>query len=287
MRPSLFNKRLETLYSTWKNFKEDRWGNSDVLVIYIPPEDSLPHDDTHQISSSFLNWLIGDGFPGTVAFFAQNEIFFLCTNNKSLSFYRTLVGSSTEAVHAGVCIKARKVKNEDLLAVVDKVLRVMKAKYRAEEPLIIGCISREIPQSRIFWNCMQKLKQNQYQIAIVNDGFTWLCAINHKKLRSVDFDIQMQSLPEKVEEMLSMSPKAEEQKPSQALFVAQEMNQTPHNSEQKGRIGVDISLQGERREESSCGDGDEDEWVLVDADEKVKQIERARKDYIWKRLPLS
>ncbi|GLT97371.1 hypothetical protein SLE2022_149390 [Rubroshorea leprosula] len=97
----------------------------------------------------------------------------------------------------------------------------------------------------------------------------------------------MQSLPEKVEEMLSLSPKAEEQKPSQALFVAQQMNQTPHNSEQKGRIGVDISMQGERREESSCGDEVEDEWVLVDADEKVKQIERARKDYIWKRLPLS
>ncbi|GLT97370.1 hypothetical protein SLE2022_149380 [Rubroshorea leprosula] len=150
MRPNLFNKRLETLYSTWKNFKEDRWGNSDVLVIYMPPEDSPPHDGTHQISSSFLNWLIGGGFPGTVALFAQNEIFFLCTNNKSLSFYRTVVGSSMEAVHAGVCIKARKVKNEDLLAVVDKVLGAMKAKYRAEEPLIIGCISGEIPQSRIF-----------------------------------------------------------------------------------------------------------------------------------------
>lgn len=286
MRSSkLFKKRLESFYSTWNRRKENQWSNSHCLVLCTPPEDS-PQDRIHPISSSFLIWLIGDNFPDTIVVFAQDEIFFICTK-KSFPKLKTLADPAMESVGAKVLIHKMS-KKEESGVVVDHVLKMIKSKYRGEEVLRIGCVWGETPESRIVYSCENNLKLIQYQIAFVNDGFTRLCVKNHENSSSNsdchDFDIQMESLPDKVVQMLSLSPKApkaEEQKQLELEFVEKQLKQTPLDSERDN--GFDFE------EESSCGnvDEEEDEWILVDCDEEEDRFENGRYDYIWRKLPLS
>jgi nucleosome binding factor SPN SPT16 subunit len=95
-----FTKRLNMLYSHWKEHHSDLWGASDALAIATPPAS----EDLRYLKSSALNiWLVGYEFPETIMVFLKKQILFLCSQKKA-SLLDVVKKSAKEAVGVEVVI---------------------------------------------------------------------------------------------------------------------------------------------------------------------------------------
>ncbi|KAG5529876.1 hypothetical protein RHGRI_030299 [Rhododendron griersonianum] len=295
MNPKLFKKRLIALYSCWRKQRRDLWGNADVLVICT----DSPGNPTRPISSMFFSWLMGHDFPDTVAVFTTNEIYFICGRKKLLSMVRTLESPAMEAVNARVVVHVKS-KDENGLEFMDGIIRGMKVAYDAKadcnntRPLVVGYISGESPKSKLLWSCFNNLNPKEFRSAHVI-GFSRL--LNHdqdvrysgnstdrKDLELFEESIssykvsgshhqdcpqiQMQSLPDTLEQMLASTPERGEEAPREANGKKLQLEigdgNPPGSLQDKG----EKSLHPEEVEGSSWEDGsvsdEEDEWVLVE-----------------------
>lgn len=252
------------------------------------------------MSSMFFSWLMGHDFPDTVAVFTRNEIYFICNRKKLLALVQTLESLAMEAVNARVVVHMKS-KGENGLEFMDGVIRGLKVAYDAKaecnetRPLVVGYISGESPKSKLLWSCFNNLKPKDFRSAQVV-GFSRL--LNHDQdvrysgdstdrkdlelfeesistynVGSVSHhhncvQIQMQSLPDKFEQMLALTPEIREEAPCKANGKKLKL--------QRGKGNPPVIIQDEdeksshyemveesSRESDSFSDG-EDEWVLVE-----------------------
>ncbi|KAJ6737737.1 FACT COMPLEX SUBUNIT SPT16 [Salix viminalis] len=110
-----FTKRLNLLYSHWKEHHNDLWGSSDVLAIATPPAS----EDLRYLKSSALNiWLVGYEFPETIMVFLKKQIHFLCSQKKA-SLLEVVKKSAKEALG----VELEKVPEGKLLETWDEKLK--------------------------------------------------------------------------------------------------------------------------------------------------------------------
>ncbi|RVW77331.1 FACT complex subunit SPT16 [Vitis vinifera] len=120
----------------------DLWGSSDALAIATPPAS----DDLRYLKSSALNiWLLGYEFPETIMVFMKKQIHFLCSQKKA-SLLEVVRKSAKEAV--GV-----------------EVVMHVKAKRR------------EAPEGKLLEMWTEKLKNADFQLSDITNGFSDLFAM--------------------------------------------------------------------------------------------------------------
>lgn len=169
-----FSKRLKMLYSHWTEYNNDLWGASEVLTIATPP----PSEDLRYLKSSALNvWLVGYEFPDTIMVFMKKQIHFLCSQKKA-SLLEVVKRSAKDVMGVEVVIHV-KAKNDDGTALMDKVFRAVHAQSRLDggDTPVVGYIAREAPEGNLLETWDQKLKNANFQLSDITNGFSDLFAI--------------------------------------------------------------------------------------------------------------
>lgn len=257
MNLKLFKKRVIAFYSSWNKYKKELWGNSDLLVIYTPPEIT---NGSHPISSHFFIWLLGHDFPDTIAVFTSTAIYFLCTKKK-VPILQTLTGPAIEALKAPVFVH-RKDICDDGPAWVDNIIHGVRNTNDGEnhKPLVIGCISGEYLKSKLIWtasNFNSKSTPAKYECARVNSGLIKLINYGDTVFRGLKtsrgIQVQMHCLPAKFEEMLSMTADVLPAKDGEGEVLGEDE-----------MLNEDVLVCDEKGIQSMF----EEDWVLVEADEK-------------------
>ncbi|KAL3843574.1 hypothetical protein ACJIZ3_000977 [Penstemon smallii] len=169
-----FSKRLKMLYSHWSEFKDDLWGGCEVIAVATPP----PSEDLRYLKSSALNiWLIGYEFPDTIMVFMKRQIHFLCSQKK-VSLLEVVKKSAKEAVGVEVLMHV-KGKNDDGTALMDDIFRAVISESRLDgyDTPVFGHIARESPEGNLLEMWDEKLKNANFQLTDVTNGFSDLFAV--------------------------------------------------------------------------------------------------------------
>lgn len=168
-----FSKRLQALYSHWKEHKDKHWGSADAFAIATPP----PSDDLRYLKSSTLNiWLLGYEFPETIMVFGTKQIHFLCSQKKA-SLLEGIKGSAKEVVGVDIVMHV-KLKNDDGTSQMDAILRAMPSELSgARDSPIIGHIVREAPEGKLLEKWAEKLKNSGFELVDVTNGLSELFAV--------------------------------------------------------------------------------------------------------------
>ncbi|KAA8545292.1 hypothetical protein F0562_020076 [Nyssa sinensis] len=169
-----FSKRLKTLYSHWSGHNDDLWGASEVLAVATPP----PSEDLRYLKSSALNvWLVGYEFPDTIMVFMKKQIHFLCSQKKA-SLLEVVKNSAKEVVGAEVIMHV-KGKNDDGTALMDSIFRAVRAQSKLDghDTPVFGHIAREAPEGNLLETWDEKLKNANFQLSDITNGFSDLFAV--------------------------------------------------------------------------------------------------------------
>ncbi|CAL5330032.1 unnamed protein product [Camellia sinensis] len=169
-----FWKRLKMLYSHWNEYNNDLWGASEVLAIATP----LPSEDLRYLKSSALNvWLVGYEFPDTIMVFMKKQIHFLCSQQKA-SLLEVVKKTAKEVVDAEVVMHV-KAKNDDGTALMDSIFRAVRAQSKLDDhdTPVVGYIAREIPEGNLLETWAEKLKNANFQLSDITNGFSDLFAV--------------------------------------------------------------------------------------------------------------
>ncbi|KAH8507087.1 hypothetical protein H0E87_009552 [Populus deltoides] len=169
-----FTKRLNLLYSHWKEHHNDLWGASDVLAIATPPAS----EDLRYLKSSALNiWLVGYEFPETIMVFLKKQIHFLCSQKKA-SLLEVVKKSAKEALGVEVVIHV-KTKSDDGSGLMDIIFHAVHAQSNSNghDTPVIGHIARESPEGKLLETWDEKLKNANCELSDVTNGFSDLFAV--------------------------------------------------------------------------------------------------------------
>ncbi|KAK6161820.1 hypothetical protein DH2020_005201 [Rehmannia glutinosa] len=169
-----FSKRLKMMYSHWSEFKNELWGGSEVLAVATPP----PSEDLRYLKSSALNiWLIGYEFPDTIMVFMKKEIHFLCSQKK-VSLLEVVKKSAKDAAGLEVIMHV-KARNGDGTALMDEIFKAVRRESRLDghDSPIFGHIARETPEGNLLEMWDEKLKNANFQLTDVTNGFSDLFAV--------------------------------------------------------------------------------------------------------------
>ncbi|KAL1536333.1 FACT complex subunit spt16 [Salvia divinorum] len=169
-----FSKRIKLLYSHWKQFKNDLWGGSEVFSIATPPRS----EDLRYLKSSALNmWLVGYEFPDTIMVFMKKQIHFLCSQKK-VSLLQSVKKPAEDALGVEVIMHV-KGRNDDGSALMNDIFEAVRAESRLDgyDNPIFGHIARETPEGIFLEVWEEKLKNANYQLTDVTNGFSDLFAV--------------------------------------------------------------------------------------------------------------
>ncbi|XP_009629185.1 FACT complex subunit SPT16-like [Nicotiana tabacum] len=169
-----FSRRLQDLYSHWREHKNEFWGSSDVLAIATPP----PSEDLRYLKSSAVNiWLLGYEFPETIMVFGNKQIHFLCSQKKA-SLLNVVKSTAKEAVGVEVVMHV-KAKSEDGSTQMDNVLHAIRQQSISDayDAPVIGYIAREGPEGKLLETWTKKIKDSGLQLIDVSNGLSDLFAV--------------------------------------------------------------------------------------------------------------
>ncbi|KAF5454235.1 hypothetical protein F2P56_023915 [Juglans regia] len=169
-----FSKRIKMLYAHWNEHNSDLWGSSDALTIATPPTS----EDLRYLKSSALNiWLFGYEFPETIMVFMKKQIHFLCSQKKA-SLLDVVKMSAKEAVGADVVVHV-KPKNDDGAGLMDSIFQAVNAQSNSNQhdAPVIGHIAREIPEGKLLETWAEKLKNANFELSDITNGFSFLFAV--------------------------------------------------------------------------------------------------------------
>ncbi|XP_052192942.1 FACT complex subunit SPT16-like [Diospyros lotus] len=169
-----FRKRLKMLYSHWDEYNDDLWGSSEVLAIATPP----PSEDLRYLKSSALNvWLVGYEFPDTIMVFMKRQIHFLCSQKKA-SLLEVVKMPSKEVVGVEVVMHV-KGKGDDGNGLMDSIFRAVRAQSKLDghDTPVVGYIAREAPEGNLLEMWAEKLKNANFQLCDITNGFSDLFAM--------------------------------------------------------------------------------------------------------------
>lgn len=169
-----FGKRLKMLYSHWTEHNDELWGASEVLAIGTPP----PSEDLRYLKSSALNlWLVGYEFPDTIMVFMKKQIHFLCSQKKA-SLLEAVKRTSKDVVGVDVVMHVR-TKKDDGAGAMDAIFRAIQdqSKSNGHDTPVVGHIAREAPEGNLLETWTEKLKNTQFQLSDVTNGFSDLFAV--------------------------------------------------------------------------------------------------------------
>lgn len=192
----LVTERLTAFYSSWRKYKEEQWGKTDVLVITaqsVGPVETL----SRPISSSFLVWLLDDEFPETTAVFTDTGIEFLCPKESFLGL-RTIGIRMTVVAKVTVSVQLKK-RGEQCVDWLKKTLCQVNTASKSGAnwcPLVVGCIIGESME-------IEALSHSKmFEVAYVHNSLTNLLEQgNFEKPKS--FAAQQSTLPKQIQ-MLSL-----------------------------------------------------------------------------------
>ncbi|BFG36739.1 hypothetical protein CerSpe_230130 [Prunus speciosa] len=166
-----FSKRLKLLYLHWREHKSDLWGESDALAIATPPTS----EDLRYLKSSALNiWLLGYEFPETIMVFTKKQIHVLCSQKKA-SLLDVVIKPAKEAVGVEVVMHV-KLKSQDGTGLMDSIFRAVNAQSSSDAP-VVGHIAREAPEGKLLESWTEKLKNANFELSDVTNGFSDLFAV--------------------------------------------------------------------------------------------------------------
>ncbi|PQQ10285.1 FACT complex subunit SPT16-like isoform X1 [Prunus yedoensis var. nudiflora] len=166
-----FSKRLKLLYLHWREHKSDLWGESDALAIATPPTS----EDLRYLKSSALNiWLLGYEFPETIMVFTKKQIHVLCSQKKA-SLLDVVIKPAKEAVGVEVVMHV-KLKSQDGTGLMDSIFRAVNAQSSSDAP-VVGHIAREAPEGKLLETWTEKLKNANFELSDVTNGFSDLFAV--------------------------------------------------------------------------------------------------------------
>ncbi|KAJ7569137.1 hypothetical protein O6H91_01G063000 [Diphasiastrum complanatum] len=166
-----FGKRLNLLYTCWKEQKEELWGDADALVLSTPP----PSEDLRYLKSSALHtWLLGYEFPETLIVFMPGTVQILCSQKKALVL-EDLRKASKKAFSVEVVIHA-KARNEDGSEQMQKMLDAIRSKSESNLPTV-GVLAREPADGALMERWAEALGDSGFNQVDVTAGFTELFAV--------------------------------------------------------------------------------------------------------------
>lgn len=169
-----FSKRLKMLYSHWNKYKSDLWGDSDALAIATPPTS----EDLRYLKSSALHvWLVGYEFPETIMLFMKKQIHFLCSQKKA-SLLNVVKKSAKEAVGVEIIMHV-KPKNDDGAGLMESLFRAVNAQSKSSgnDAPVVGYMAREAPEGKLLELWDGKLKNADFRLTDVTNGFSDLFAV--------------------------------------------------------------------------------------------------------------
>lgn len=202
-----FTMRLKLLYSNWSEQKSDLWGTSDALAIATPPAS----EDLRYLKSSALNiWLLGYEFPETIMVFMEKQIHFMCSQKK-VSLLEVVKQPSMEVVGVEIVMHV-KAKNDSGTAQMDAIFRAIRA--QSKDTAVVGYIAREVPEGKLLETWAEKLKDANFQLSDVTNGFSDLFAIkdqteitNVKKAAYLTASVMKHFVVPKVEKVIDEEKK--------------------------------------------------------------------------------
>nr|GMD54628.1 FACT complex subunit SPT16-like [Ipomoea batatas] len=175
---SVPEQRLTLFYSSWRKYRNELWGGSDVLVVTTPPSSSsgsMAAMLDRPVSSSFFLWLLGRDFPNTTAVFMEQAIYFFCPIESYAKL--CLLGLyMTKAAQVSVSVQ-QKVKAGDESELLNSTLHALWTDRANDHPVIIGYIDGEAPSS--------KLDEGMFQATNVMRGFLKLLCEEGEGLKSL------------------------------------------------------------------------------------------------------
>lgn len=161
-------RRLKSLYSHWREHRDELWGSCNAFAVATPP----PSDDLRYLKSSSLNiWLLGYEFPETIMVFSDKQIHFLCSQKKA-SLLDVVKKSAKEAVGVDVVMHVKQ-KSDDGSTQMDSILRAMES---LDSP-VLGHIAREAPEGKLLEKWTEKLKSSGLQLSDITNGLSDLFAV--------------------------------------------------------------------------------------------------------------
>ncbi|KAG6750357.1 hypothetical protein POTOM_044847 [Populus tomentosa] len=206
-----FTKRLNMLYSHWKEHHNDLWGASDALAIATPPAS----EDLRYLKSSALNiWLVGYEFPETIMVFLKKQVLFLCSQKKA-SLLDVVKKSAKEAVGVEVVILV-KTKNDDGSGLMDIIFHAVLAQSNSNghNTPVIGRIARESPEGKLLEIWDEKVKNVNCELRDVTNGFSDLFAVkdsteltNVRKAAFLSSSVMKQFVVPKLEKVIDEEKK--------------------------------------------------------------------------------
>ncbi|KAD7116726.1 hypothetical protein R6Q59_006536 [Mikania micrantha] len=165
---STLSRRLQSLYSHWREHRDELWGSCNAFAVATPP----PSDDLRYLKSSALNiWLLGYEFPETIMVFSDKQIYFLCSQKKA-SLLDVVKESAKEAVNVDVVMHT-KAKNDNGLTQMDDILNSIES---LDSP-VFGYITREAPEGKLLETWTEKIKSSGLQLSDVTNGLADLFAV--------------------------------------------------------------------------------------------------------------
>lgn len=185
-------ERLTAFYSSWRKYKEEKWGKADVLVITTPSV--APVED---LSRSFLVWLLDGEFLDTTAVFTDTGIEFLCTKESFFSL-RTIGICMTKIAKLTVSVQLKK-RGERCVDWLKKTLRQVNTAAKSEAnwcPLVVGCIFRESGEIEVL------SRSKMFEVAYVDCALTNLLEQGNFA-KAERFAAQQSTLPKQFQ-MLSL-----------------------------------------------------------------------------------
>lgn len=169
-----FSRRIKMLYSHWNDFKSELWGASDAITIATPSTS----EDLRYLKSSALNiWLVGYEFPETIMVFMKKQIHVLCSQKKA-SLLDVVRKSAKDAVGVEVVLHV-KPKSDDGTGLMDAIFRAVNAqsKSNGHGTPVVGHIAREAPEGKLLEMWAEKLKNANFELTDVTNGFSDLFAV--------------------------------------------------------------------------------------------------------------
>ncbi|KAG8366301.1 hypothetical protein BUALT_Bualt17G0062100 [Buddleja alternifolia] len=174
---STFSRRLQALYTHWRQHKDELWGSADVLAVATPP----PSEDLRYLKSSALNiWLLGYEFPETIMVFGDKRIHFMCSQKKA-SLLEVVKKSAKETVDADVIVHV-KAKNDSGSSQMDSMLRAIRSQSKSDDDTVptVGYILREAPEGNLLEIWSDKLKDSGLQLSDITNGLSDIFAVKDK-----------------------------------------------------------------------------------------------------------
>ncbi|KAK6138487.1 hypothetical protein DH2020_027763 [Rehmannia glutinosa] len=143
-----FSKRLKMMYSHWSEFKNELWGGSEVL-----------------------------GSNSSTIGGSAKEIHFLCSQKK-VSLLEVVKKSAKDAAGLEVIMHV-KARNDDGTALMDEIFKAVRRESRLDghDSPIFGHIARETPEGNLLEMWDEKLKNANFQLTDVTNGFSDLFAV--------------------------------------------------------------------------------------------------------------